>query len=182
MKMSYEKYWKRQLGDTSSTEGRLYIYRHIKSSFRMEPYLKQLKSYACRKAMTAIRISANRLEIEIGRYANKSKGDKFIPRLERFCTLCQEEGVLSVGDEIHALLHCNKFSNERQKMMEILDKNVPNFKLLSDWNKTIFLLTCENDLGNVVAKFLNHVLNTERPRLRINKELIAPSKRKKQNK
>ena len=67
-------------------------------------------------------------------------------------------------------------------MMEILDKNVPNFKPLSDWNKTIFLLTCENDLGNVVAKFLNHVLNTERPRLRINKELIAPSKRKKQNK
>ena len=116
--------------------------------------------------MTSIRISANRLEIEIGRYANKTQGWNFIPRLERFCTLCQEEGVLSVGDELHALLHCKKFSNERTKMMNFVDKSVPNFKHLSDWNKTIFLLTYEN------------VLNAERPKLKTKKNLKTVKKRK----
>ena len=178
MKMNYEKYWVRQLGDTNSSEGRLYIYRHIKRNFMIEPYLKQLKSYACRKAMTSIRISANRLEIEIGRYANKTQGWNFIPRLERFCTLCQEEGVLSVGDELHALLHCKKFSNERTKMMNFVDKSVPNFKHLSDWNKTIFLLSCENELADVIAKYLSCVLNAERPKLKTKKNLKTVKKRK----
>ncbi len=43
MKTSCLVHWRKQLGDESCEEGKLYLYRQIKPHFWMEPYLKHVK-------------------------------------------------------------------------------------------------------------------------------------------
>ena len=43
MKTSYLVHWRKQLGDESCEESKLYLYRRIQAHFRMEPYLKHVK-------------------------------------------------------------------------------------------------------------------------------------------
>ena len=45
MKESYIKYWKKTLGDEQAEEGRLYLYRKIKTNFNIEPYLKHIRKF-----------------------------------------------------------------------------------------------------------------------------------------
>ena len=49
------------------------LYRKIKTNFLSEPYLKQIKKNKFRRAMTMLRISAHKLEVEIGRYVQKTQ-------------------------------------------------------------------------------------------------------------
>ena len=42
--------------------------------------------------------------IEVGRYSN-------VPRNQRFCNKCNSG---SIGDEIHFLINCDKFLNDRK--------------------------------------------------------------------
>ena len=67
LKQKYEAYWKNSLGNNTTDEGRLYIYRQIKTSFMFEPYLKQVDKINVRRALTKMRISANNLEIDRSR-------------------------------------------------------------------------------------------------------------------
>ena len=182
MKQNYESYWKDSLGDKNSDEGRLYIYRHIKNCFMFEPYLKIVPKLGIRRALTKFRISSNNLEIETGRYANNLYGEKFINRNERFCTLCKEKGLDLVGDEIHAALHCKTFEDQRNKVLKNITKKVPNFNVLSDRDKLIYMLTCESDEISQIGKFFLSVFSYNRPNLRglrPKKKKDNPSKRRK---
>ena len=174
MKKDYESHWRRSLGSTNSEDGRLYIYRHIKSSFVFEPYLKQVSSLKIRRALTKMRISSNNLEIETGRYANKAKGEEFIERDKRLCTLCKIKGLSLIGDETHAALSCQYFDSHRKKVLDCIQKEVPNFNGLSDRNKLYYMLTCEGDLLNKIGKFFNEIFTHDRPRLRV----VKPQKKK----
>jgi len=169
MKQNYESYWRNSLGDKKSDEGRLYIYRHVKSCFMFEPYLKQVSSFKIRRAVTKMRISSNNLEIETGRYANKANDEEFIDRDKRFCTLCKEKGLKLVGDEFHAAIFCQNFDIQRSKLFETIEKEVPNFNGLSDRNKLYYMLSCEGDLMNKIGKFFNYIFSYDRPKLRVGK-------------
>ena len=161
MKIKYMEYWKRSLGNKNDNLGKLYLYRKIKSNFNVEPYLKQIKKRKIRRSMTALRISAHSLEIETGRYASK-KGD-FVKREERYCSLCMEKDLKTPGDEIHAVLVCPSFHNERENVIGFIDNLYPNFKNLNDNDKLIFMLTCENECLQKVSKFINLILSMNRP-------------------
>ena len=87
MKAEYVNYWKTVIGDPESNEGRLYIYRKVKSGFRMEPYLRNIKQFKVRRAMSVFRISNHKLEIETGRYRDRKNKDYRIPHDDRICTL-----------------------------------------------------------------------------------------------
>ena len=63
MKSKYLDYWKTSGGDKGIEIGKLHIYRKIKSGFKMEPYLHQIKQLKYSRAMSMFRISAHRLEI-----------------------------------------------------------------------------------------------------------------------
>ena len=119
-----------------------------------------------RKALTKMRISANNLEIETGRYANKTYNEEFIDRNERYCTLCKERGENIVGDEIHAALHCKSFDNQREKLMKNFNEKTKNFNSLPDREKLIYMLTCENELAKKVGKFFMDIFSCNRPNLR----------------
>ena len=73
MKSSYEDFWRRSLGPINADSGKLYVYRRIKSSFGYEKYLTLIKKFKCRRALSSLRISAHRLEVETGRWVKKRK-------------------------------------------------------------------------------------------------------------
>ena len=68
MKASYLESWRTLLGNGLSEWGKLFLYRCIKAYFGMEPYLKHVKKLKFRRAMTAFRLRAHNLEIEMGKY------------------------------------------------------------------------------------------------------------------
>ena len=75
---------------------KLRTYKLVKNKFGIEKYLDLNERYL-RKSLTALRISAHKLNIERGRYLNLKVED-------RICNVC-----MVIGDEIHALCQCKKF-------------------------------------------------------------------------
>ena len=145
------------MGDINDENGKMHLYRKLKNNFCFEPYLNQIKKNKVRRSMTAIRISAHRLEIETGRYIGKK-------REERLCSLCKENDIKAIGSEIHAILHCPSFKKERDGVLNFITKRYPNFKSLDDQNRIIFMLTCENECLQFVSKFIHVVLSFNRPK------------------
>ena len=152
------------LGDESSQEGKLYLYRRIKSHFGMEPYLGDIVKLKFRRAVTAFRLSAHNLEIETGRYVGKTVGNKCrVKREDRFCCFCFNEFKDKIlGDEVHAILKCPQFTVFRQSFQARFEKLVPNLRELSDTDRLIYMLTCEGDSIRVVSRFLVVVLSAQR--------------------
>ena len=166
MKLSYLGYWRKQLGDESSDEGKLYLFRRIKSYFGMEPYLKHVKKLKYRRALTAFRLSAHNLEIETGRYVHNRNvlGKKCtIPREDRFCCFCYNEFKKRVmGDEVHAILNCPRFYDKRQSFFGRFELMVPNIKMLNNNDMLYYMLTCEGEYAKLVSRFLLVVLSAQR--------------------
>ena len=79
---------------------KLRTHKLIKKKFGLEKYL-ELNERKNRKALSAFRISAHRLNIERGRYMKLKVED-------RLCTTCNV-----VEDEIHAICQCTKFQMSR---------------------------------------------------------------------
>ena len=68
MRRSYEEYWKNSIGKQGNGSGKLSTYRQIKIGYRKEKYLDSIKKFRERSALTKLRKSAHRLEIETYRY------------------------------------------------------------------------------------------------------------------
>lgn len=166
MNLSYLVHWKKMLGDESSQEGKLYLYRRIKSNFGIEPYLKDIKKLKFRRAITAFRLSAHNLEIETGRYVQDKNavGKKCsVRREDRLCCFCFSEfRNIVVGDEVHAILKCPRFFDVRQSFLVRFERLVPNIKDLSDTDKLLYMLTCERESARLVSRFLVVVLSAQR--------------------
>ena len=152
------------LGDVSSQEGKLYLYRRIKPHFGMETYLEDIAKLKFRRAVTAFRLSAHNLEIETGRYVTNTVGHRCsIRREDRLCCFCLGEFRNKVlGDEAHAVLKCPRFSDVRQSFMSRFVKLVPNMKYLCDPDRLIYMLTCEGESARMVSRFLLVVLSAQR--------------------
>ena len=164
MKLSYLAHWRKVLGDESSQEGKLYLYRRIKSHFGMEPYLRDIVKLKFRRAVTAFRLSAHNLEIETGRYVGNAVGNKCsVRREDRFCCFCFNEFNNKVlGDETHAILKCPRFSDIRQHFLTRFEKLTPNIKDISDTDRVLYMLTCEGEAVRMVSRFLVVVLSAQR--------------------
>ena len=113
--------------------------------------------------MSALRISSHSLEIEWGRYCNKK--NEFIPREERFCTLCEIVGLKNLGDEKHAMICCPKFESDRAQLIKNISEKHPGFLHLDDFEKMIFMLKCVDECATYVGKFIYTILSTSRPQI-----------------
>ena len=138
MKESYINYWRNLLGDVETEDGRLYLYRKIKTNFKMEPYLGQIGKFKLRRSVTAFRISAHKLEIETGRYVRDLNAPGVrghmpnIKREDRFCTLCYDENKIKVtGDEQHVMLHFVLIISMQGR--SYLTRSNPYVKILNIW-------------------------------------------------
>ena len=138
------------LNDHLVLDKKLCTYAQIKSVFKFETYLDVINDFKKRQCFSKLRMSANNLDIEAGRF-----GKNKIPRSDRHCKYCLSLGIQVIEDEVHFVISCPQFQDER-KCLETKIANVyPNVKRLTALNKFIWLLSQEDKYClNLVAAFL----------------------------
>lgn len=142
----YQKQWK----DSITTNKKLSpVYSKIKINMNYEPYLDQIYSFKKRKHLTRFRISAHCLQIEKGRHGNLRK-----EKSKRLCTSCPN----SIEDEYHFVINCPRYNDQRSKLFDEVNKYCPNFQLLSDENKFLYLLTAEKEICKALANYIHETL------------------------
>ena len=120
----------------------------LKKAPGMELYLTEVTNTKHRCALTKLRLSAHRLEIETGRYSGNTLAEN------RFCTYCQFEGREVVEDETHFLITCPMYENIRENMFPshiLQDDN------MTDQQKFVEIMT-NYDAKNT-AKFVYQAFN-----------------------
>ena len=149
-------YWEKQMKENAiDKQGKLRTYFSFKPKFKKELYLNVISNRVVRKSFTQFRISAHQLAIERGRY-------KKVKAAERICKCCQTN---EVEDEIHFLLKCPKYEEERNKLLLPIMNSYKNFKELTAENKFIWLLSNENiDIIQELAQFVCTCLEIRKQR------------------
>ena len=106
IKDKYTLFWKNQIKNST----KLSFYSTFKKDYNLEEYLNIIKDPNRRRLFSKFRISNHKLEIELGRYKNT-------PRNERFCKCCDKSAV---EDEFHFSFECQKYETLRQNSHNIL--------------------------------------------------------------
>ena len=88
----------------------LILYKELKSTFEIEPYLHFIKSFKLRSNLTKMRISAHNLRINTGRYVRP-----ILERINRKCVFCNDNDI---EDEFHFILKCSAFAELRNKFIK----------------------------------------------------------------
>ena len=144
LKGLYTTEWKKQLEKLS--DGKLKFYNICKTNLCCERYLVLIKKFELRRSFTRLRTSSHRLNIELGRYQG-------IPRHDRLCNKCSANVV---EDELHFLLECSKFTEDRKQMLLDITNVCGNFKNLDNDNKLIWIFNLEDaELLKTVCKFIS---------------------------
>jgi len=130
---------------------KLRTYRRFKHSFEWESYLTYIKSPPLRTALCRFRISCHSLEIERGRYHRP----KPLPADQRFCPSCQQLGRKLVEDEVHFLMCCRAYAEERLKLFDVVADFIPSFKYHDPQIQFELLMSCTS--RSVVLKLAQFV-------------------------
>merc|ERR1711955_87549 len=121
-------------------------------SFKIEPYIVQIKNRNQRHWLSRYRTSAHKLNIELGRYTRL-----VTPVLERKCHYCDDQ---CVDDEGHFILFCKTFNIKRQCFFSRLHVLNSNFDLLSCEEKLKFILCPPTlEVAKCVSKYLGIMTN-----------------------
>lgn len=131
----------------------LFLYKSVKDSFEMSPYLENIVSRKLRIALTKLRISAHNLRIQTGRYSRER-----VERNLRYCLICNTN---EIEDEFHFVFKCPAYENLRNIYIKNYYRNRPSmFKftqlLKSDKNKeTIMLCKYINEAFKLRYQIIN---------------------------
>ena len=124
--------WNEELRE--STRASTYI---LFANFNHQSYLDTIQNKKFRIALTRLRLSSHRLEIEMGRWHKP----QIIPRNERKCQLCN-----TLEDEFHFLLECPLYHDLRILYINRFywrNPNIPKFiELISNENSNIIRKLC----------------------------------------
>ena len=105
-------------------------YREFKKELKAEAYLNLNISWHVRSAFSKLRCGVLPLEIETGRYSRTELA-------HRICKLCDSNAIES---EVHFLIQCPLYVDQRQRMLDQALEQDDDFNLLDDVNKVYFLL------------------------------------------
>ena len=130
--------WKTKISKVTSNNGqsnKLGFYSRLKTTFEMEPYLKNVNNFYLRKQICKFRCSDHKLEIETGRHRK-------IDINSRICRICNS----SIESEMHFLAICPLYESLRNRYFERKHEN-----------DLINLLKCKNktdafNIGNFIIK------------------------------
>ncbi len=139
LKHLFEFHWRNEINkcpDANQNSGnKLKTYSTFKKNFDYEQYLDFNRDFKKRRSITKLRISAHRLEIEIGRYRTKTSNR--IKREERTCKLCSTG---CIEDEEHVLMTCPKYDIYRKIMLDNLYEAFPGLNRLDKKEQFIFII------------------------------------------
>ena len=91
-------------------DSKLNFYSNICEEFGLQSYLKLNLPKDKMKNITKLRISAHKLQVELGRYTRPKT-----PKQDRICQYCN-----TIEDELHFLLHCKNNQTERTNLFKKL--------------------------------------------------------------
>ena len=122
-------------------------YRLFKAVPKMEIYLKHFKDMKYIKTLSKFRLSDHKLMIEEGRRARPQ-----IKREDRICLECN-----SLEDEVHFLIDCDKYKNERERAFQAINEIYPTFNsIVESKDKFIFLMSQEDvKATRIIANFIH---------------------------
>lgn len=112
LKDIYTTQWR----ETVNTSSGLSLYREIKTVFEISDYLAVLDNFKHRQAISKMRLSSHKLNIERGRYTR-------IPRQDRKCELCNRNDI---EDEYHFMIVCDVYSDLRRDYIPPYYTNRPS--------------------------------------------------------
>ena len=133
-----------------TNQGKLLFLKQTKITHNLESYLK-ITNIKYRSAITRLRISSHKLEIEIGRW-NKT------PRGQRICKNCI---MNEVEDENHFLFECQMYKTERKELYnKIASKLNVEISHIPSHDKKVQEIFYSEDLGvlNALGKYITKSL------------------------
>ena len=119
------------------------LYKHIKTDFKLEPYLLRLSCDTYRY-IVKLRCSNHKLAIETGRYSG-------IDRNLRYCDLCASD---ILGDEYHTFFECTK-----PEIVSLRKRFIPrHYSQQPSMFKFVKLLRSVDDIkvGSRISSFIRH--------------------------
>ena len=126
------------------SEGKLLFYGKLKHKYGFENYLS-IPNVANRQAISQMRLSAHKLEIEMGRYQKIEKKD-------RICQHCRSGKIES---EYHFIAICPNYKDIRETFKTELTKH-DGMYLNMEWLAILDTMFAKNDLPaiNMLGQFL----------------------------
>ena len=118
LKDNFVQNWQSRLADSSRAR-----FFSLFSTFDHQLYLQQVNIKKFRIALSKLRVSSHRLEIEVGRWSRPNR----IPIDERKCRVCDK-----LEDEFHFLLECQLFTDLRIKYLKRYYWTRPNMLKLKE--------------------------------------------------
>ena len=128
-----------RLNEHITEDRKLYLYASFKKIYKFESYLDYIQDFTVRCTLAKLRVSAHNLQIETGRFSKNKT-----PRDERFCPYCKTLNIFTVEDEVHFLLICPLFNEDRQKLLEGIHRAFPSTTSLNNFNMYIWLMSQED--------------------------------------
>lgn len=123
---------------------KLRTYRlHKHKYMSMENYLQDVSNFKHRKALSKLRTSDHKLNIEAGRRTK-------IPINERICKFCNTD----IEDEKHLLLQCSLYDNLRNKLFDDITMTLPYFKQMNTVTQLRVMLQPCGRVAVHVARFV----------------------------
>ena len=116
-----------------------------KSEIEIENYIKTRTNYNHQKAMSKLRLSDHKLQIDVGRHSKT-------PTEARICQFCQ----LGIENEIHLLLNCPLYHELREKLFNKLTLTIPHFNVLNNQDKLTIMFQPRGDVAMLVTAFVHN--------------------------
>ena len=132
------------------TMSRLSVYREIKESSEMEPYVRIVKDRKQRGLLAKARMGTLPIREETGRYRGT-------PRQDRVCLHCDRQ---QVEDVAHVMLHCEKYADLRTVFYEKVFNDVTVIINMRDEQLLqLTLATTDSKIMFATANFLQSLLH-----------------------
>ena len=127
------------------------VYRKHKTEFKMKSYLTQVTNTSHRRALTKLRLSDQKLEIESGRHIRPK-----INRENRTCKLCSKPNKQApIKDEVHFITRCDNFMQIKNLRNEFFSEINMLPKGCTDEKQYTILMKMDSEEDDVkLAKFV----------------------------
>ena len=144
----YAPGWYNHISRDSPSGNKLCTFVRFKKSFKMEHYILSCAP-TLRKNFTKLRISAHKLDIEMGHYAK--------PKVAPENRKCQQCSLNKIEDEFHMFMECPFYAMEWNKFVsELEDFTTFDFKI----NKDVFydIMSCfsgDPEICKIICSYVN---------------------------
>jgi hypothetical protein len=129
---------------------KLRTYATFKKTFNLENYLLTINCKEKRSSYTKLRISSHNLMIERGRHMRPKK----LEVQERICRHCDTG---QIEDEMHFMMRCPLYKENREIMWNSLCDIMPSFENLDEMDQFKMLMSNfdgDQEVSNIVAKYI----------------------------